>query len=109
MTCEFDENIKVNITFLPQLTLRSDEQSTVDEIQETIEGVTASRNPTSQVSNLVYTSNNFGNRVVFTVTTSTPEVYTAEYIEELRNILQAQLEDVVSIRVRLVTAVDIEG
>ncbi len=106
---EFNENVKVNITFLPQLTLRSDEQSLVDEIQETVENSTASRNPTSQVSNLVYTSNNLGNRVVFTITTSTPELYSEEFIDEIRSILQSQLDEVVSIRVRLVAAVDIEG
>lgn len=105
---EFNQNIKVNITFLPQLTLRSDQQSIVDEIQDTIESLTASSNPTSQVSNIVYTSNNLGNRVIFTVTTNTPEIYSDEYTDSVKNALQAQLGGPVSVRMRLLSATDIE-
>lgn len=104
---EFNQDVTVNVTFLPRLTLRSDEQTQNEAVQKTIEALTKARTANAQISNFVLTTNPTLDNVSYTIITSQTELYAEDYLDEIKNTLQAQQRKPVTIQVRLLQATDI--
>lgn len=104
---EYDEQINVNLTFLPRLTLRSDVQTKTEETQKTIQDITASRNLEAKVSDLILNETDNQYTVSYTLTTNVPDQFAQDYLDQLKNTLQAQLTAPTTIRVRIVQTTDI--
>jgi uncharacterized hydrophobic protein (TIGR00271 family) len=101
------EQVELNVTFVPRITLRSNEQTLSEEARKNVESITASRDANAVVGAFAVSTSEQG-RVSYTVTTSVPQAYDEAYLVQIRDSL-AQLFGgrAVQVQVRLLQAVDI--
>lgn len=109
LTQEVGQPVRVNVTFIPRLTLRSNEQTLLTSVQETVENITKSRDANAQVNSFILNTNDESNSISFTITTTNPDVYAEDFIDQLRVSTEQQLGGPVQLRVRLITALELQG
>jgi uncharacterized hydrophobic protein (TIGR00271 family) len=103
----FNENVELNLTFIPRLTLRSSEQTLSQETRKKAEQITTVINSTAQIEAYVLTQSPDKATVNYTVTSNDLDGFTPEYLQQIKNELAILVGKPVDVRVRLVQAIDI--
>lgn len=107
MTEFFGEEVELNLTFIPRLTLRSSDQTLSQETRKKAEQITATINNSAVIEAYVLTQAPDKATVTYTVTANDINEFTPEYLQQIKNELALVVGKPVDVRVRLVQAVDI--
>lgn len=105
LTAQIGEPVQLQVTFLPRLTLRSDEQTTASEVQKAIENVTLRASRNAVISNFVVSEQT----VSYIITTSNPESFNETYLDRVRDEAEEIMNTNANLQVRIVEATDIES
>lgn len=103
----FGENVELNLTFIPRLTLRSSDQTVSQEARKKVEELSSIINNTSEISNFVLNQTEINASISYMVTSNDIDGFTNEYLEQVKNEISLLVDKEVSLRVRLVQALDI--
>jgi hypothetical protein len=101
------EEIELNLTFLPRLTLRTNDQTVSQETRKAAERITRTINQGAELSSFALTQNDNLVTVAYTVISVDNTVFDELYLNSVKQELQQIVDKDVSLRVRLVTATDI--
>ncbi len=102
-----NESLELNLTFLPQLTLRSNEQTLSQEARKIVGNITLGISPTAEVSLFSLTATDTQANVSYTITAPDPTPFSDEYLDGVKASLTSLVGANVSVRVRLVQAIDL--
>ncbi len=108
ITNAFKENVELNLTFVPLLTLRSSEQTQTQEAREVVEEITNSISSDAEISSFIMNIDESKNSASFTVIASDTTAFNEEYLQNVKNQLGNIVNGDVSVRLRLLTANDIQ-
>jgi uncharacterized hydrophobic protein (TIGR00271 family) len=103
----FGQEVNLNLTFIPRLTLKSSDQTLSQETRKKVEQITTVINNTSEISNFVLTQTADSASVSYTVVSNDLDGFTPEYLQQIKNETSLLVGKDVSVRVRLVQATDI--
>jgi uncharacterized hydrophobic protein (TIGR00271 family) len=101
-----DESVELNLTFLPQLTLKSSDQTRSQEIRKIVEDELQKISGDATI-NTFSVNNTESTAISFTVTTSSSDSFTAESLAIIKVLLASVLGEPVSVNTRVIQAVDI--
>ena len=107
LTQEFNESIELNVTFVPRLTLNSDDQSASEEAKKIAENITVGVESSANVDSFTLLEDEQSVSVSYTVTTTDPELFDEAYLRTVQTRLQTEFVKTVEIDVRLLQAIDI--
>jgi uncharacterized hydrophobic protein (TIGR00271 family) len=102
-----NDEVALNLTFLPRLTLRTTDQTISQETRKAAERITGSVASDAELSSFTLTQNEDTVTVTYTVTATDVSVLGDAYLELVRQELTQIVDKSVFVRVRLVTATDI--
>jgi uncharacterized hydrophobic protein (TIGR00271 family) len=103
----FGENVELNLTFIPRLTLKSSDQTLSQETRKKVEQITTLINNTSEISNFVLTQTSDNASVTYTIVSNDLDGFSTEYLQQIKNESSLLVGKDVTVRVRLVQATDI--
>ena len=103
----FGEEVELNLTFIPRLTLKSSDQTISQEVQKKVEELSDIINGTSEVTNFVLTQTEDRATVTYSIIANDIDGFTDEYLQQVKNEVTLLVGKEVSLRVRLVQSVDI--
>lgn len=101
------DEIELNLTFLPRLTLRTTDQTITQETRKATEALTRLLTSDAEISSFALTQGDTQVAVSYTITTAVPSVFNEAYLAVVKQELSQLANKDVSLRVRLVTATDI--
>jgi uncharacterized hydrophobic protein (TIGR00271 family) len=107
ITAAVNEEINLNLTFLPRLTLRTNDQTISQETRKAAEQFTKSLSADAEVSYFALTQEESFVTVSYTITSTDTTVFDELYLETIKNSFIDIVEKNIRLKVRLVTAVDI--
>jgi len=107
ITVSVGEEVELNLTFLPRLTLRTNDQTISQETRKAAELITITLNNDAELSSFALTQVDSNASVSYTVTSADTTVFDELYLTTVKQSLGQIIGKDVSLRVRLVTATDI--
>ena len=102
-----NEEVEINLTFLPRLTLRTSDQTVSQETRKAAAQVTKLLNADAELSAFALTQGDDVAMVSYTITSTDTSVYDELYLNTIKQSLGQIVEGNITLRVRLVTATDI--
>ncbi len=103
----FGSQVDVDVTFVPRLTLRSTEQTKADEARDIVDAETKGVSTDAQVSMFTLSQSGQVTTFDYVVTTTQPELFEGEYLQDLKDRLGRLLDGGIALNVRVVSAQDL--
>lgn len=102
-----NEPVEINLTFLPQLTLRSSDQTETQEARKIVEDFFSSIDANTVVSSFTVTQSQPLVVVSFTLTTTDPSIFNSESTLPVKTSLESVFNQPVQVQTRVIQATDI--
>jgi uncharacterized hydrophobic protein (TIGR00271 family) len=103
----FGQQVDLNLTFIPRLTLKSTDQTISQEALKKVEVISDIINNTSEITSFVLTQSADSATVSYSIIANDIDGYTDEYLQQVKNELSLLVGKEVTLSVRLVQSVDI--
>jgi uncharacterized hydrophobic protein (TIGR00271 family) len=102
-----NDEIELNLTFLPRLTLRTTDQTISQETRKSAERITKALRGDAEVSYYALTQGDDVVTISYTITSADTTIFDELYLDTVKRSLSQLVDKTISLRVRLVMAIDI--
>jgi uncharacterized hydrophobic protein (TIGR00271 family) len=100
LTNQYNEKVDLNLTFVPQLTLRTSEQTISEEIKKLVENTTSSVIPGAEITSFTLTQSGESAKINYTVIAENVQAIGPEYLQLIKTTVSAEIGKDTTVTVR---------